>query len=395
MRGLVPFLLLLLVIAIVLRVDFFFTIAYLFLGVYVLSRAWMAYTLRHIAARRAFVNRAFPGDRVLVDVVIENSGRLPVPWLEAHEALPVALTSPPFRREVAAIGPLGRHHIRYTLQCRQRGYFSVGPLTMQTGDLLGVVHETKAQLGSEHIIVYPRVLPLRELDLPTHAPLVALPAQLALFEDPARVMGVRDYERGDSPRRIHWPATARVGRLLVKQYQSAIARGTLICLDLSRESYGQRQLYVATELAIVVAASLANHIVTREKLPAGLATEGRDPLTDSVERFYSPPRDERDHLMGLLEVLARVQIASGIGFVDLLDRETARLSWGATVAVVTGSETEELYDALAYLTRAGFAIALILVQPTQTPAPLRGRAELLGIPVHKVWREHDMEVLTR
>jgi uncharacterized protein (DUF58 family) len=222
---------------------------------------------------------------------------------------------------------------------------------------------------------------------------VALPAQLALFEDPARVMGLRDYERGDSPRRIHWPATARVGRLLVKQYQSAIARGTLICLDLNRESYGQRQLYVATELAIVVAASLANHIVTREKLPAGLATEARDPLADCVARFYSPPRDERDHLMGLLEVLARVQIASGIPFVNLLERESARLSWGATLAVITGSESEELYDALAYLTRTGFAVTLILIQPSQTPAPLRGRAQLLRIPVHKIWREQDLEMI--
>jgi hypothetical protein len=181
--------------------------------------------------------------------------------------------------------------------------------------------------------------------------------------------------------------------MLVKQYQSAIARGTLICLDLNRESYGQRQLYVATELAIVVAASLANHIVTCEKLPAGLATEARDPLTDSVARFYSPPRSERDHLIGLLEVLARVQVASGIPLVEMLERDTARLSWGATVAVITGSESEKLYDALAYLTRAGFAVALILVQPAQTPAPLRGRAELLKIPVHKIWREQDVEMI--
>lgn len=393
MKGLLPFLLILLVIAIVLRVDFFFTVVYLFLGVYVLSRAWIAHTVRHTAARRTFIKRAFPGDRVFVDLIVENSGRLPVPWLEAHEALPVALTSPPFRREVFALGPRGTHHIRYPLQCRQRGYYAVGPLTMQTGDLLGIVHETKAQLGAEHIVVYPRVLPLEELGLPTHAPQVALPAQLALFEDPARVMGVRDYARGDSPRRIHWPATARVGRMLVKQYQSAIARGTLICLDLNRESYGQRQLYVATELAIVVAASLANHIVTREKLPVGLATEARDPLVDRVARFYSPPRDERDHLMGLLEVLARVQVASGIPFVDLLERESARLSWGATVAVITGSESEELYDALAHLTRTGFAVTLILIQPVQTPAPLRGRAQLLRIPVHKIWRERDLEMV--
>jgi hypothetical protein len=97
--------------------------------------------------------------------------------------------------------------------------------------------------------------------------------------------------------------------------------------------------------------------------------------------------------MGLLEILARVQMTSGVSFVDLLERESAKLPWGATVAVITGHESESLYDALAYLTRAGFAVMLILVQPPQTPEPLRGRADLLGIPVHKVWREEDLEVV--
>ena len=393
MRGLAPFLLVLLVIAIVLRVDFFFTVVYLFFGVYFLSRAWTSYTVRHTTGERSFTKRAFPGDLVIVDLAVQNTGWLPIPWLEVHEALPVALTTPPFRREVITMGPRGTHNIRYPLRCRQRGYYAIGPLTMQTGDLLGIVHQTQANVAAEYIIVYPRVLSLRELGLPTHAPQVALPAQLALFEDPARVMGVRDYVRGDSPRRIHWPATARSGQMLVKQYQSAIARGTLLCLDLDRESYGQRQLYVATELAIVVAASLASHIVTREELPVGLATEARDPLAGELARFYAPPRDERDHLMGLLEVLARVQIASGVSFVDLLERESAKLPWGTTVAVITGHESESLYDALAYLMRAGFAVTLILVQPPQTPGPLRGRAQLLGIPVHKIWREQDLEAV--
>jgi len=364
MRGLVPFLLVLFVIAVVLRIDFFFTVVYLFLGVYVLSRAWTAHTVRRISASRSFEQHAFPDDQVDVHLSISNTGWLPVPWLEIHEALPVALTA--------------------------RGYYDIGPLTMETGDLLGIAHEVNARLTEQHIIVYPRVLPIRELGLPTHAPQVALPAHLALFEDPARVMGVRDYQRGDSPRRIHWTATARTGRMLVKQYQSAIARETLVCLDLNRESYGQRQMYTATELAIVVAASLANHIVTQEGLPVGLATVARDPLAGEVARIHVPPRSERDHLMGLLETLARVQVVNAAPLVDLLERESARLSWGATIVVITGHENEELYDTLAYLRRAGFALTLLLIQPAQTPAPLEGFARLLDIRVHRIWQEHDL-----
>jgi uncharacterized protein (DUF58 family) len=218
-----------------------------------------------------------------------------------------------------------------------------------------------------------------------------LATRVPLFEDPTRVIGVRDYQRGDSPRRIHWTATASAGRLLVKQYKPAIARETLICLDLSEESYAARERYTATELAIVVAASVACHVVNQERLAVGLATEAHDPLLKGRARFFLPPRSERAHLMGLLEVLARVQVTTTTPFADWLRRESVRLPWGTTLAVITGRESADLFDTLVYLRRAGFAVALVLVQPGRPSVELRKRAELLNVPVHRVWDERDLE----
>jgi uncharacterized protein (DUF58 family) len=391
MRTFVPFLLILFLIAAFLRVDFFFTIAYLFFAVYLISRVWTRRTVDGLRVERRFTDRAFCGEEVTVELILRNAGWLPIPWVEVHESLPVALIAPPFHREVVTLGPREHHRLSYTLTCRRRGYYRIGPLTLQAGDLLGIVGRSQAEAASEHIIVYPRVVPLQRLGLPTRSPLVALPARSPLFEDPSRVQGVRDYQRGDSPRRIHWTATASVGRLLVKQFQPAIARETLICLDLDREDYGQRQRYTATELAIVVAASIANHIIVREGLPVGLSTEAQDPLSNGRARFYLPPRSGRAHLMGLLEVLARVQVTEGTPFVELLRRESTRLPWGATLAVITGRESEPLFDSLVSLRRAGFAVALILVQPGRPSTDLRRRADLLGVPIHRAWREQDLE----
>ena len=215
MRNFVPFLLILFIIAALLRVDFFFTIAYLFFAVYLLSRLWTRRTVKHLRVQRRFVNRAFLGDRVTVDLTVQNAGWLPVPWLEVHESLPVQLFTPPFYREVISLGPRERHHFSYTLNCRQRDYYPIGPLVMQTGDLLGLARRTLTQVASEYIVVYPRVVPLQKLGLPTRSPQIALPARSHLFEDPARVMGVRDYQRGDSPRRIHWTAAGCGGMALV------------------------------------------------------------------------------------------------------------------------------------------------------------------------------------
>jgi uncharacterized protein (DUF58 family) len=204
-------------------------------------------------------------------------------------------------------------------------------------------------------------------------------------------MGTRDYLPGDSPRRIHWTATASTGRLLVKQYQPAIARETLICLDLDQDNYERGQRFTATELAIVVAASIASHIAIREDLPVGLATQARDPMRDEKAQFFLPPRSERAHLMSLLEVLARVQVTSSVPIADLLRRASVDLAWGATLVVITGQESEALLDMLVYLRRAGFAMALILVQAGRPSADLRKRSELLKLRIYRVWHERDME----
>jgi hypothetical protein len=77
--------------------------------------------------------------------------------------------------------------------------------------------------------------------------------------------------------------------------------------------------------------------------------------------------------------------------VDLLRRQSVHLSWGATVSVITGRESEVLFDTLVYLRRAGFAVMLILVQPGRPTAQLKKWADLLSVPIHRVWHERDLE----
>jgi uncharacterized protein (DUF58 family) len=279
----------------------------------------------------------------------------------------------------------------YTLHCRKRGVYALGPLNVQTGDLFGVTPALTAETPREPLIVYPRVLPLSRLGLPTRSPLALLRARMPLFEDSARVIGVRDYSPGDSLRRIHWTATASVGRLLVKNYQPAIARETMLFLNLNAESYNLRGRHDAVELAITVAASIASHIIVRERQPAGLATEAHDALHDTHTRFVLPARGERAHLMAVLETLARVHMTIGFSFTDFLRAQRPHLPWGTTLVVITGRDTPELLETLALLRQAGFPLALILVQPYRTTRATEQRAALLKMPVYPVWHERDVE----
>lgn len=389
MAGILPFLLLLLALAVILRIDVFFTIVWLLLGLYVLSRLWVRRAVQHLRVVRHFTDRVFSGEEVPVDLVIKNGSRLPVPWLEVSESIPLDLREGLFPEQVVALKGREERHFRYTLHGRRRGYYQLGPLRLQTGDLLGVDERYLNVPEPRRLIVYPRVVPLQRLGLPTRSALVTLPARTPLFEDTSRILGIRDYRPGDSPRRMHWPATARTGRLVVKQYQPAIARETLLCLDLDLAAY-MRQRQEGSEMAVVVAASLANHMVVQEGLPVGLATEAIDPLVGGERRrLVIPPHEGRAQLMAILEVLARVQLAPGHGFAQLLRQESFHLAWGATLVAITGSVDDELAATLLYLKRSGHAAAVILVQPDVIAAG-QEMGSLAGVPVYRVWTDREL-----
>jgi uncharacterized protein (DUF58 family) len=388
-RPFVPFVLGLLVMAVVLRMQLLFSVVYFLAGLYVLSRLWVRHVSDRVLLDRRHADRAFTGDQIDVVVGARNSSRLPVPWLQIRESVPLDLETTPVAQRVYALGSRERFSFTYRLTCRRRGHYLLGPMYLMIGDLLGIEQRELIWGEQDRILVYPKILPLERLGLHALSAQAVLPATSPLVEDPARVIGVRGYRPGDSPRRIHWTATARSGALVVKQYEPAIARDTMIFLDLNGDDYDRRQRHDATELAIVVAASLVHHVIVRESLPAGLATRAADPLLDGATTdIVLPPGSERAQLLAVLEILARVQMTAGADFADAIRRESVRLPWGASVVAISGSTSEHLLATLLYLRRGGFAVSLVLVQPEGSPAV---STELARVPTHIVRRERDVE----
>lgn len=392
MGNFIIFILILFVLASVLRVDFFFTILYLFVGVYLASRFWSRQMLKKLEITRTLPGRAFLGERVPVTLSLKNLGPLPVPWLLLNDTFSTVLSSPAFFREVISLPGKGSYSGEYVLTARRRGHYQIGPLILQSGDLLGIDKNLSRSFEANSLIVYPKILPLARLGLPTYSPQVILPTPIPLFRDSTRVIGVKNYSAGDNPRHIHWPATAATGRVLVKQFQTAIARETTIFLNMALADYGRPgQAGVAIELAIVVAASLANHVIMREELPVGLITTAHDPLTGQTQHFRLSPGKGQAHLMQILEVLARVEGLDEAHFLAGLRQEAVRLAWGTTVVIITSAESEELLKTLLLLKRSGFHVTLVLVQPAAYAYTSDSLSQGLGLPIFKIKREQDIE----
>ena len=384
------FLAFLVLLAVALQDTSIVTIIYFLVGAFLFGRWWRDRALGGLEFHRHLHPRALLGETVSVRLEVVNRSWLPVPWVRIHESLPVDLAIPNFYRRAVSLPPRGKTAVEYLLRGNKRGYYRIGPIYLQSGDLLGLEDSRERQGAPDYLTVFPKIIPIRKCPIPSFSPMGVLRFHQPLFEDPTRVVGKRDYQAGDSMRRIDWKASAVLGKLQVRQYEPAISLEVSVFLNLCGKDFEQRSRIDAAELAIVTAASLAAH-VSGKRQPVGLETNGFDPLEPDSRIHSLPVRRGTGHMMLLMEKLARLQLCDGESFAALLRERGSVLSWGTTLLVITGTPDALLFDELLRARRMGLQSIVFLTSPVLRYEAFESRARGLGIPLYEIRSELDLE----
>jgi uncharacterized protein (DUF58 family) len=388
--------LLLLLVALILESGLLAYAMYVLLAVMVLSRllarAWLG---KVTATRKCSDLIAEVGDRVKVDVTIRNSGALPVPWVLLEDLLPRrALEQKPPRLRVKGkrlqirMLPAGKEvPLTYTLRCRMRGYYQIGPLVMESGDLFGLHRRYRVDAEPQYLLVYPKVVPLQGYDLASRRPIGDVRLIHRLYEDPTRIAGVRPYETGDPMNRVHWRATARTGVLHSKIYEPSTLAGVTLVLDFHEKGYPRRAEPQRSELAVTTAVSLANAVYEVGQ-QIGLVSNGRDAAdrirlegwehdyrtrraarhkpamlerSDRLQPLVVPTRRGEEQFQRIRETLARVELTDGLTSGELIMETAHRLPRDATVVVLLPHVSLKTALALGNLHRQGYAVSAVLI----------------------------------
>lgn len=105
---------------------------------------------------------------------------------------------------------------------------------------------------------------------------------------------LREYNPGDSPRNIHWRASAKTGDLKVKEFHKEVDAGVVLFLDnFFKESYLED-----FETIVSTAASLFNYLYENDRMPQGLVVGSK---------FYDVPETGMNGLLKVLSILATVE----------------------------------------------------------------------------------------
>src|SRR5580658_3390219 len=131
-----------LAIGLVLKLSLLVYAMYVLLGILLLNRFFTrTWTERIVATRQAGGDVFEIGESTEVTVEIVNRGPLTVPWVLLEDALPQeALAHGRIkvdggRLRLARLARGGTESLNYQVTFRMRGYYQLGPLLLETGDV--------------------------------------------------------------------------------------------------------------------------------------------------------------------------------------------------------------------------------------------------------------------
>ncbi len=355
--------------------DLAWNIFYLLTATIILSALWAYANVNWVhVGRYTRARRAQVGKLAEEQFEVRNLSRLPKLWLEVRDFS----TLPGHHASHVVSSLSGQRRQRWMVRtvCQQRGRFMLGPLTLSSGDPLGLFHFSRTLPATSPMVVYPITV-----DIPAFSP----PIGILTGGDAMRrrthyvttnVSGVRDYEPGDSYNRIHWRSVARTGRLVVKEFELDPTADLWLIVDMDhsvqvaatwkpvehdegpailwKDSPRDITLAPSTEeYAVSVAASLDRHFIMRNR-SVGLVAHSRH------REIVQADRGERQ-LTKILETLAVIETQGAIPFSQVLAGEGQALSRHTTLIVITASPDPTWVAALRDLQRRGvYSVAVVI-----------------------------------
>jgi uncharacterized protein (DUF58 family) len=225
-----------------------------------------------------------------------------------------------------------------------RGRYVISDAVLELGEPLGLESVSHPVPPATAIVVHPRLVELRSLF--SEVGRLGGDGRRMLLRRPVGFdfHSVREYEQGESLRRVHWPTTARRGQLMVKELEDAPRDAVVVLLDCAPACAAGRPPESSFDAAARAAGSVVRMYAARGRRSV-LVTTGRSPSAVTVTSLEGDFR-------AALEALAAADADAPYGLARELGRpSTAAARSGELVVVTAALEAQTVDRLLAAATR--------------------------------------------
>lgn len=295
------------------------------------------------------------GDTTSVSLLLHNRGRRTLRNVVVQDEVQgLGLAS----FELARLGSDEKATATYRVTCRPRGVYQVGPAMATSSDPLALAELPSPAGPTDRLVVYPTVEELRGFPvIRGQDPAINASRPEHNQRGGEDFYTLREYQRGDDLRRIHWPYSAKTDELMIRQLETPWQSRALVFLDVRPAVYESGDAF---EKAVSGAASVITHLVSSgfdADLWAG------DPEPVDASRYNAA-----------MERLALVQPNADLDMASTASRIRQKTGGGAMV-LVTGNADRELL-AVHQLLSSEFRATLLMGVSSTTPQALVGFQKL-------------------
>jgi uncharacterized protein (DUF58 family) len=269
------------------------------------------------------------------------------------------------------------------IPCNRRGLYTFGEAELEISDPFGIYRLSLRDPVRSSLLVLPQIVTLPQFRIRPAGfsgdgrPRPNMPEQIV------SVSTVRDYQPRDSMRFIHWPTTARQGKLFVRLMEGAPEGNWWILVDLDQRCMAGEGWDSIEEQSVTLAASLADSGLNAQK-SVGLIANG-------VELAWLPPRRGEGQRWEILLALAEAR-PGNLELGRLLERSQAPLGRHHSLLVITASTKSDWPENLLSFTRRGISPTVFLLDPAslangKSIQPAAALMQSYGIECHLIQRE--------
>jgi uncharacterized protein (DUF58 family) len=304
----------------------------------------------------------YAGDDVPVRLEVDVDGRMPSGTLVVREQ--IARLG---ERETVMVNRRGRLRGSYRFERVPRGRYPIESVEAVIEDPFGLERMDVKLPAGESLLVYPRLVDLDGLFSDSGAR--AFEGRRLLLRRPTGfdLHSVRDYEQGESLRRVHWPSTAKRGQLMVKELEDAPRDETAVLLDADAATVAGTAPDSSFELQVRAAGSILKAHAAHGRRAALIVNSATRPY----QRVHSFDGDWHR----ALEVLASVEPDGPTPVTGMLADEAGPAGQAIELTVVTASLTSRLAERLLHRMLSRHAATLVYVDPTSFADPAPGRLD--------------------
>ncbi len=259
------------------------------------------------------------------------------------------------------------------IMCTRRGRFVFERVATTAYGLLGMLSRHQSIGQSSSVLVLPRVVPLSTLAFTLGGAQSGETHGHLRGEEPPTVTTLRDYNPGDSVSAIDARASARQGKLMVRQFEVPIKPTVWLVVDLPTGTSN-----AAEEVLVTAAASILRYLnsATRVRIGFLLFGDTLGVVTDQIRQRS---------IMHMQELLAEVHATASASMDVLLRAMSQHVAPRQTAIILTGRSPDAWYGWLERAQYLEIAVRVVHVgSPSTWTAPSIGLSESFADPAHAI-----------